>query len=107
MCRTHSWRCLIECRVGSTLWVAAIRLDATTPLCPYRRPIVKMCRRRSPPSRLTHSGTVLLDTGGRLAFDADAFDRSGLRLLRLGQRLNIRVVDGQITALNLATLPLD
>ena len=55
----------------------------------------------------THSGTVLLDTGGRLAFDADAFDRSGLRLLRLGQRLNIRVVDGQIMALNLATLPLD
>jgi hypothetical protein len=55
----------------------------------------------------THSGTVLLDTGVRLAFDADAFDRSGLRLLRLGQRLNIRVVDGQITALSLATLPLD
>ncbi|GAA2657077.1 cold-shock protein [Paractinoplanes durhamensis] len=37
----------------------------------------------------TRSGTLLLDTGAELAFDATAFDRSGLRLLRLGQRVNI------------------
>ena len=62
VCRTHSWRCLIECRVGSTLWVAAIRLDATTPLCPYRRPIVNMCRRRSPPSRLKRTPELSFST---------------------------------------------
>ena len=37
----------------------------------------------------THTGTLLLDDGTELAFPADAFDRSGLRLLRLGQRLVI------------------
>jgi cold shock CspA family protein len=37
----------------------------------------------------THSGTLLLDDGTELAFDAPAFDRSGLRLLRLGQRVTI------------------
>ena len=37
----------------------------------------------------TRSGTLLLDDGSELAFGADAFDRSGLRQLRLGQRLSI------------------
>jgi 2-phospho-L-lactate guanylyltransferase len=37
----------------------------------------------------SHSGTLLLDDGRELAFPADAFDRSGLRLLRLGQRVVI------------------
>ena len=37
----------------------------------------------------TRSGTLLLDDGSELAFDAAAFDRSGLRLLRLGQRVTI------------------
>jgi cold shock CspA family protein len=37
----------------------------------------------------TRSGTLLLDNGAELAFDAVAFDRSGLRLLRLGQRVDI------------------
>lgn len=37
----------------------------------------------------THSGTLLLDNGSELVFDADAFGRSGLRLLRLGQRVAI------------------
>jgi len=55
----------------------------------------------------TQSGTVLLDTGAGMSFDADAFARSGLRFLRLGQRVNIRVDDGRISALTLATLPLD
>lgn len=38
----------------------------------------------------TRSGDVLLDDGTLLPFGADAFDRSGLRLLRLGQRLRLR-----------------
>ena len=37
----------------------------------------------------THSGTLLLDDGTELAFPAEAFRRSGLRLLRLGQRVTI------------------
>ena len=37
----------------------------------------------------TRAGTLLLDDGSELAFDADAFQRSGLRLLRLGQRVAI------------------
>lgn len=35
------------------------------------------------------AGTLLLDDGSELAFDAEAFRRSGLRLLRLGQRVEI------------------
>jgi cold shock CspA family protein len=35
----------------------------------------------------TRAGTLLLDDGTELAFDAYAFQRSGLRLLRLGQRV--------------------
>ncbi|RZU49818.1 cold shock CspA family protein [Krasilnikovia cinnamomea] len=38
----------------------------------------------------THTGTLLLDDGTELAFGAEAFARSGLRLLRLGQRLSVR-----------------
>jgi cold shock CspA family protein len=37
----------------------------------------------------TRSGSLLLDDGTPLTFAADAFDRSGLRLLRLGQRVKI------------------
>jgi cold shock CspA family protein len=37
----------------------------------------------------TRSGTLLLDDGSELAFPAEAFQASGLRLLRLGQRLSI------------------
>jgi 2-phospho-L-lactate guanylyltransferase len=37
----------------------------------------------------TRAGTLLLDDGSQLDFDADAFQRSGLRLLRLGQRVEI------------------
>ncbi len=40
----------------------------------------------------TASGTLLCDDGSALAFDREAFEQSGLRLLRLGQRLRI-VVD--------------
>jgi cold shock CspA family protein len=44
----------------------------------------------------TRSGTLLLDTGAELAFDAAAFDRSGLRLLRLGQRVAIDTEPGGV-----------
>ncbi|GID97515.1 cold-shock protein [Amorphoplanes digitatis] len=37
----------------------------------------------------THTGTLLLDDGTELAFPAEAFRASGLRLLRLGQRVAI------------------
>jgi cold shock CspA family protein len=37
----------------------------------------------------THTGTLLLDDGSELAFPAEAFRASGLRLLRLGQRVTI------------------
>ncbi|WP_250001806.1 cold-shock protein [Actinoplanes sp. M2I2] len=37
----------------------------------------------------SRSGTLLLDDGTELAFDAAAFDASGLRKLRLGQRVTV------------------
>jgi 2-phospho-L-lactate guanylyltransferase len=37
----------------------------------------------------THAGTLLLDDGSELAFPPAAFLRSGLRLLRSGQRLTV------------------
>jgi cold shock CspA family protein len=39
----------------------------------------------------TGTGSVLLDTGRVLPFPADVFAASGLRHLRLGQRLSIQV----------------
>lgn len=59
-------------------------------------------------------GTVVLDDGTELRFDAAAFDAGGLRLLRFGQRVNIAVADDAssddgtpaITAVTLATFPL-
>ncbi|MCW2869241.1 hypothetical protein [Actinacidiphila oryziradicis] len=38
----------------------------------------------------TRGGSVLLDDGTPLPFDAAAFDAGGLRLLRPGQRVRIR-----------------
>ncbi|HEY7485882.1 MAG TPA: hypothetical protein VH912_15570 [Streptosporangiaceae bacterium] len=54
----------------------------------------------------TRSGSVLLDDGSELAFDAAAFEAGGLRLLRFGQRVNIAVADERITAITLGTFPL-
>jgi cold shock CspA family protein len=54
----------------------------------------------------TRTGSVLLDDGSELAFDAAAFDAGGLRLLRFGQRVNIAVDRGRITCITLSTLPL-
>lgn len=39
----------------------------------------------------SRSGTVLLDTGRLLPFSAAVFERSGLRHLRLGQRVSVEV----------------
>ncbi len=39
---------------------------------------------------VTRCGSVLLDDGTPLPFDAAAFDAGGLRLLRSGQRVRIR-----------------
>ncbi len=47
----------------------------------------------------TRSGSVLQDDGVEVPFDAAAFDTSGLRLLRLGQRLTVEVEDGRVTQL--------
>jgi len=50
----------------------------------------------------THTGTLLLDDGSELSFPAAAFDASGLRLLRLGQRVSISAAaDGAITKVEL------
>lgn len=55
----------------------------------------------------TRGGTVLLDDGTELVYDAAAFDAGGLRFARPGQRVALRVDEaGRITALTLATLPL-
>jgi 2-phospho-L-lactate/phosphoenolpyruvate guanylyltransferase len=54
----------------------------------------------------TGAGTVLLDDGTRVEFPAAAFAASGLRLLRLGQRVRlVRDADGDVTALALITMP--
>lgn len=52
----------------------------------------------------SHAGTVL--DGTELLLDGDAFDDSGVRLLRAGRRVAIRMDDQRVVTLNLATLPL-
>jgi cold shock CspA family protein len=56
----------------------------------------------------TRSGSVLLDDGTELPFDAEAFAAGGLRLLRFGQRVNLAVDegDGRVTVVTLSTFPL-
>ncbi|MCI0386500.1 hypothetical protein [Streptomyces sp. CNQ085] len=55
----------------------------------------------------TRSGSVLLDDGTPLPFDAEAFDAGGLRLLRPGQRVRIETGAGderpRITLVTLQT----
>ena len=54
----------------------------------------------------TREGTVLLDDGRAVAFPASAFAASGLRLLRLGQRVRLdRGDDGAVVKITLPTLP--
>ena len=49
----------------------------------------------------TRTGSVLRDDGVELRFDAPALDGSGLRLLRVGQRLTVDVVDDLVIALRI------
>jgi len=54
----------------------------------------------------TRSGDLLLDDGSELGFAAAAFDTSGLRLLRLGQRVRIETDEtGRVLRLTIPTLP--
>jgi 2-phospho-L-lactate/phosphoenolpyruvate guanylyltransferase len=54
----------------------------------------------------TGAGSVLLDDGAELAFPADAFAASGLRLLRVGQRVRLdRGPDGRVRRVTLPTMP--
>jgi 2-phospho-L-lactate guanylyltransferase len=53
----------------------------------------------------TRSGSVLLDDGTPLPFDAAAFDAGGLRLLRPGQRVRIETEgEGDRRRITLVTL---
>ncbi|MFG1999289.1 hypothetical protein ACGFNU_09100 [Spirillospora sp. NPDC048911] len=53
------------------------------------------------------SGSVLLDDGTELPFDAAAFDAGGLRMLRFGQRVNLALDDtGTVSVITLSTFPL-
>jgi cold shock CspA family protein len=54
----------------------------------------------------TRGGDVLLDNGDVVEFEAAAFDRSGLRLLRLGQRVRLDIDGaGRVRSLTIATFP--
>ncbi|MFE1319898.1 2-phospho-L-lactate guanylyltransferase [Kitasatospora phosalacinea] len=57
----------------------------------------------------TRSGSVLLDDGTPVPFDAPAFDAGGLRLLRAGQRVRIRTAgegaERRVVFLTLQTFP--
>ncbi len=57
----------------------------------------------------TRSGSVLLDDGTLLPYDAKAFDAGSMRRARVGQRVRIEVegvgADRRVTFLTLATLP--
>lgn len=56
----------------------------------------------------SRSGAVLFDDGAELAFDTAAFDRGGLRTLRVGQRVRLLVAgvgaNATITAVTIVTL---
>ncbi len=52
------------------------------------------------------TGSLLLDDGTALDFPAAAFAASGLRLLRLGQRVRVESgADGVIVRITLPTMP--
>jgi 2-phospho-L-lactate guanylyltransferase len=54
----------------------------------------------------SQGGTVLLDDGSLVRFSAAAFAASGLRLLRLGQRVRLEQGDGgDVVRVTLPTLP--
>jgi 2-phospho-L-lactate/phosphoenolpyruvate guanylyltransferase len=57
----------------------------------------------------SRSGSVVLDDGTQLPYDAAAFDAGSMRLARVGQRVRVEVdgegADQRVTFLTLATLP--
>lgn len=57
----------------------------------------------------TGCGSVLLDDGTRLCFDSPAFAASGLRRLRVGQRVRLELQENagarQISRVTMATTP--
>lgn len=56
-------------------------------------------------SEETRSGAVLLDDGSELPIPPEAFSRSGLRKLVLGQRVKFELDNaGRIRSINIATL---
>ncbi|MQY03101.1 hypothetical protein [Actinomadura macrotermitis] len=54
----------------------------------------------------TRTGSVLLDDGSELPFDAAAFAAGGLRMLRFGQRVRLAMDGDRITVITLSTFPL-
>jgi hypothetical protein len=53
---------------------------------------------------VTRGGDVLLDDGTVMTFAAASFDASGLRLLRIGQRVRLVINDaGEISLITIAT----
>jgi cold shock CspA family protein len=53
----------------------------------------------------TRAGWLLLDDGTRVEFSRAAFDASGLRMLRLGQRVHIdHRPDGTVARITLPTM---
>ena len=56
---------------------------------------------------VSRTGSVLLDDGTTLSYSAEAFDAGGLRLLRPGQRVRLRVDPAwTVTAVTLASFDL-
>jgi cold shock CspA family protein len=56
--------------------------------------------------RETGAGSVVRDDGSVLAFSADVFALSGLRLLRAGQRVKVTLSDaGDVTSITIMSLP--
>ena len=54
----------------------------------------------------TRSGTALLDDGHEVTYDAAAFDASGLRHLRLGQRITLQHDEhGNLVRITIPTMP--
>lgn len=51
----------------------------------------------------TRTGSVLLDDGRELTFDAAAFAAGGMRLLRLGQRVRLDTVDDRVVLVTIHT----
>lgn len=52
----------------------------------------------------SRSGSVFLDDGSRVTFDAAAFAAGGLRLLRPGQRVRMQTREGRVVLVTILTL---